>query len=32
MEVNKTLSIKKYLDEIKPSLEDIINDLKNSDT
>ena len=27
---NKTLSIKEYVDETKPSLEDIINNLKKS--
>ena len=29
---NKILSVKEYLDEIKPCLKDIINNLKNSDT
>ena len=29
---NETLSIKEYLDEIKPYLKDIINNLKKSDT
>ena len=28
----KTISIKEYLDEIKPYLKDIINNLKKSDT
>ena len=29
---NKTLYVKEYLDEIKPYLKDIINNLKSSDT
>ena len=29
---NKTLSIKEYLDEIKPYLKNIINNLNKSDT
>ena len=29
---NKTLSVEEYLDEIRPYLKDIINNLKNSDT
>ena len=29
---NKTFSIKEYLDETKPYLKDIINNLKTSDT
>ena len=29
---NKTLSIKEYLDEIKPYLRDMIKNLKKSDT
>ena len=31
-ERNKTLSVKKYLDKIRPFLEDIINSLKKSNT
>ena len=29
---NKTLSIKKYFEEVKPYLKDIINNLNESDT
>ena len=32
MYINKTLSIKEYLDEIKPYWKYIINNLKKSDT
>ena len=31
-DINKTLSIKEYPDEIKPYLKDIINNLQNTDT